>query len=33
MDNLQCATYHTFEQDPVKYAQYEEVSSYFLLCT
>lgn len=26
MDNLQSVTYQTFEQDPVKYAQYEEVS-------
>jgi len=25
MDNLQSATYQTFEQDPVKYRQYEEV--------
>lgn len=24
MDNLQSATYQTFEQDPVKYANYEE---------
>lgn len=24
MDNLQSITYHTFEQDPVKYKQYEE---------
>ncbi|KAF8992848.1 PRMT5-domain-containing protein [Cyathus striatus] len=24
MDNLQSVTYHTFEQDPVKYSQYEE---------
>ncbi|GLB40203.1 putative class I-like SAM-binding methyltransferase superfamily protein [Lyophyllum shimeji] len=24
MDNLQSVTYHTFEQDPVKYRQYEE---------
>ncbi|EPQ54063.1 PRMT5-domain-containing protein, partial [Gloeophyllum trabeum ATCC 11539] len=24
MDNLQSATYHTFEQDPVKYRNYEE---------
>ena len=26
MDNLQSVTYQTFEQDPVKYRQYEEVS-------
>ena len=26
MDNLQSATYETFERDPVKYHQYEEVS-------
>lgn len=25
MDNLQSVTYQTFEQDPVKYRQYEEV--------
>lgn len=25
MDNLQSATYQTFEQDPVKYRNYEEV--------
>ncbi len=25
MDNLQSITYHTFEQDPVKYRNYEEV--------
>jgi len=24
MDNLQGITYHTFEQDPVKYSNYEE---------
>ncbi|TEB34666.1 shk1 kinase-binding protein 1 [Coprinellus micaceus] len=24
MDNLPSATYHTFEQDPIKYSQYEE---------
>jgi hypothetical protein len=27
MDNLQGMTYQTFEQDPVKYRNYEEVSS------
>jgi PRMT5 arginine-N-methyltransferase len=27
MDNLQSMTYQTFEQDPVKYRNYEEVSS------
>lgn len=27
MDNLQSITYHTFEQDPVKYQKYEEVRS------
>ncbi len=26
MDNLQSTTYQTFEQDPVKYQKYEEVS-------
>jgi protein arginine N-methyltransferase 5 len=26
MDNLQSITYQTFEQDPVKYQKYEEVS-------
>jgi hypothetical protein len=26
MDNLQGITYQTFEQDPVKYQKYEEVS-------
>jgi hypothetical protein len=26
MDNLPSTTYHTFEQDPVKYRNYEEVS-------
>jgi len=26
MDNLQGVTYQTFEQDPVKYQKYEEVS-------
>lgn len=26
MDNLQSTTYQTFEQDPVKYNKYEEVS-------
>jgi len=26
MDNLQSMTYQTFEQDPVKYERYEEVS-------
>lgn len=26
MDNLQSITYQTFEQDPVKYRNYEEVS-------
>lgn len=26
MDNLQSVTYQTFEQDPVKYSHYEEVS-------
>lgn len=26
MDNLPSATYQTFEQDPIKYSQYEEVS-------
>ena len=25
MDNLQSITYQTFEQDPVKYRNYEEV--------
>ena len=30
MDNLQSITYQTFEQDPVKYAQYEEVGRYIL---
>lgn len=25
MDNLQSMTYQTFEQDPVKYRNYEEV--------
>jgi protein arginine N-methyltransferase 5 len=25
MDNLQSVTYQTFEQDPVKYRNYEEV--------
>lgn len=25
MDNLPSITYQTFEQDPVKYTQYEEV--------
>ena len=25
MDNLQSITYQTFEQDPIKYRQYEEV--------
>ena len=25
MDNLESSTYETFEKDPVKYAQYEEV--------
>jgi len=27
MDNLQNMTYQTFEQDPVKYERYEEVST------
>lgn len=27
MDNLQSITYQTFEQDPVKYRNYEEVRS------
>jgi protein arginine N-methyltransferase 5 len=27
MDNLQGITYQTFEQDPVKYQKYEEVSN------
>lgn len=31
MDNLLSVTYQTFEQDPVKYAQYEEVGSCVLL--
>ena len=26
MDNLQSMTYQTFEQDPVKYRNYEEVN-------
>lgn len=35
MDNLQSITYHTFEQDPVKYQKYEEVRGHqelFLRC-
>ena len=28
MDNLQSITYHTFEQDPVKYQKYEEVTGH-----
>ncbi len=31
MDNLPSVTYQTFEQDPVKYAQYEEVYHQFRL--
>lgn len=27
MDNLQSMTYEMFEKDPIKYAQYEKVSS------
>jgi len=27
MDNLQSITYQTFEQDPVKYRNYEEVGA------
>ena len=33
MDNLLSITYQTFEQDPVKYAQYEEVGCHILLPT
>ena len=29
MDNLQSMTYQTFEQDPVKYINYEEVCVIF----
>jgi hypothetical protein len=29
MDNLQSITYQTFEQDPVKYRNYEEVFTSF----
>ena len=29
MDNLPSVTYQTFEQDPVKYAEYEEVCHFF----
>ncbi len=28
MDNLQSTTYQTFEQDPVKYRNYEEASNF-----
>ena len=31
MDNLQSVTYQTFEQDPVKYRQYEEVRDQAIL--
>jgi hypothetical protein len=31
MDNLQSITYDTFEQDPVKYKNYEEARTFFLL--
>ena len=31
MDNLQSMTYQTFEQDPVKYRNYEEVKKGLLI--
>lgn len=32
MDNLQSITYQTFEQDPVKYHNYEEVRVFVTQC-
>jgi hypothetical protein len=32
MDNLESATYEVFEQDPIKYQQYEKVSISQVVC-